>query len=70
MDQLVESCRAYKEYPKNLRDHRQYEHTLSAYAKKLHAYGDEICCDESEAQLHFWEYQDLNDGMKAGSIEK
>ena len=63
MDRLVRSCDAAAEYPKILVCRQDSDgHVLDEYVKRLDDREDHLFSHESEAALHFWQFDHEGQG--------
>lgn len=62
MEQVVNSCKAAADYPKNLIRSNTYEFIARAYFEKLEERQLTLFNDETRASLEFWDFGDSAKG--------
>lgn len=62
MDQWIQSCESFQNYPHNLTHHDVLEHNIKAYQRRLAMQASRLF-DEDDAALDFLELSTLDTGI-------
>lgn len=62
MEQVIVSCNAAADYPKNLINSDTYEFVLNSYFDRLDERQHDLFHNEEKAGLDFWQFRDSGKG--------